>query len=727
MSICGDTGSGTPSVGLAQSDDESKQVYLNEAMDHFRQLEQLGGMEPKDQITMAACEIQLDKKAEAIARLANLIGFDPATGTFDAAKAKAPGEITAYASLAEYCKDKTSTTAGSQADDLPRRIIDQMVQANPESSDAYLTRADFIAKSPENPSDPDSRQQAISDALVDAKKAVEMDPKSDRAVLFAAQLSMWLKTPDYAAAQALLEAGIKEHPDNVAMYVMLAQTAEAQEDVKQAKAYIEQGLERVKLNIGLLLYRANYEIDLNEINAARQTLARLEQQLGPSRYTLPQLELLRGRLLMADGKWREAIPLLERVRERLRGSRLMTKRRSVSDGVLLSDGQRLRAQAMTRATQSESQGNTLQAEWDQAKMLVAQGKLDEASAIYGRLWKANEWTERGRKILFEEFLDLRIQQQLKLPEAQRNWSEVDRIATFWLSRDGVTDVEKEDFRVRLLLKKGKVSEARNRAEELVRQFPNVGPYWMLLTDLTQDNEAALKLLDQVQQRFGDSLTLRLTRCERIVRLGGDQVVTRLQEQEKDADNLPLQDQDMLWEGMTRYYEAAGAYDNAIESGRKLLKSRGDNVAIQNLIFGVAEKAGNLAVMEEMQAAIERTAGKQSFEWQLAECRRLIWLVQQGQRDKSALAEVRSHHGGRAFALTPTCRPSMSCRRMSRSWKRTYLVPSRRCRRRCRKNRETAAICHLKRLAELLVQANRTEEASAVLAQLPAEQKDGTRR
>ncbi len=311
MLNCAVTGSGIAQASLAQSSDEVKQTFLNEAMDHFRQLEQLGGMEPKDQVTMASCEFQLNKKTEAIARLAELVGFEPKTGTFDMQQAKAPGEIAAYVRLAEFCNQQGDTTAASQTSGIPQLVMDQMIQANPASSDAYIERAMFLRRKED---DPDRKAKALNDA----KKALEVDPKSERAILAAAQLS--LEMDDLAAAQSLLESGVQQHPDSLGMYMLLASTAEGQDDLKRAKAYVQQGLEQLKLSGQLLFQRANYEIDLKEINEARQTLARLEQQLGPSRYASPHLDMLRGRLLMADGNFAAAAPTLETAQQRLGGS-----------------------------------------------------------------------------------------------------------------------------------------------------------------------------------------------------------------------------------------------------------------------------------------------------------------------------------------------------------------------------------------------------------------------
>ncbi len=325
----------------------------------------------------------------------------------------------------------------------------------------------------------------------------------------------------------------------------------------------------------------------------------------------------------------------------------------------------------------------------------------------------------GAAKLFDDSLDLRIMQQLQRPEKERDWTDVDRMADFWLGRDGTTEVQKEDFRVRLLIKKKLIDKARNRAEQLVRESPGTGLYWMLLTELTTDNEAALKLLDQMQQRFGDSITLRLARGQRIVQSGGDQVAARLQELERNADALPLQDQAKLWEGMAQFYAAAAAYDNAIACGRKLLQSEENNLAICSFIFELAEKSGNLPVMEEMQASMQKIAGKESVEWQLAECHRLIWLVTQGQRDKSTLAEVRrlietmrasqpdlaSVYGLQAdVALLednlPGAIEALQTAVQKGPGDPRYLQP----------------------LADLLIRTRRTEEAQAVLARLPAGQK-----
>ena len=71
-----------------------------------------------------------------------MIGYDQQADAFDVAKAEAPEKPLVYAMLASYLNEREP--------ELAQRVIDQMIVANPESTDAYVMQYQFLKTTGKN-------------------------------------------------------------------------------------------------------------------------------------------------------------------------------------------------------------------------------------------------------------------------------------------------------------------------------------------------------------------------------------------------------------------------------------------------------------------------------------------------------------------------------------------------------------------------------------------------
>ena len=244
-----------------QSDD--REHFLTEATDHLRQLETLGEITPRDHVTLAQLELAVNDKAAATQRLSALVGFDPETKTFDPEKASNPDELLAYTALAEIYRSESNGAAEDSS--LPDRIMQQMIDANPESVDAYFMRIEYFQALWRRSEDESIKQRLLADvetmvALEQKQAAEEGRPFSVRVALTAAQWTA--DAGDMAKAKTYLEKdGEVIHKESLPSYLLLSEIARIGGDLKGAIAYIEKGLEQLKLNVDLLFLRANLELD----------------------------------------------------------------------------------------------------------------------------------------------------------------------------------------------------------------------------------------------------------------------------------------------------------------------------------------------------------------------------------------------------------------------------------------------------------------------------------
>jgi len=112
----------------------------------------------------AQCLFATQDTGKAVDWSYKVIGYDPRANTFDAAKGLAPDQPRVYAMVAQYL-------LGSGQKDLAKRVIDQLIVANPESRDAYVFQFQILAML--------DKQEEARAAI---EKAFAIDPK-DASVL----------------------------------------------------------------------------------------------------------------------------------------------------------------------------------------------------------------------------------------------------------------------------------------------------------------------------------------------------------------------------------------------------------------------------------------------------------------------------------------------------------------------------------------------------------------
>ncbi len=380
-----------------------------------------------------------------------------------------------------------------------------------------------------------------------------------------------------------------------------------------------------------------------------------------------------------------------------------------------------------RLNQTDKIGNLIrtddenaQARFDQAEAYARQGKYGDAIEIYSDLLHNDDTlTPEGREAIFKRLFAVRIQIERSKPESQRDWTQVDSMAETLQQKLNLRDAALAQFEIEMLVNKDQLSEAHRKAEESVGRYPRNSSFRLLLAQLTTDPEQAMRILDQLERTLGDSLTVRLTRADQIVKAGGPQMVDRLKALEQDTASFSEEDQTKLWQGLANTYRRAGLPDEAIRAWRELLPRNEKNLGIRVVVFDLAVEAGDLATMDDMLNQIADLAGKESGEWQVAEARRQLWLVQNGQGDDLELSDIAN-----LLQKAKSSRPDFAPIYMVQAevqilqGAKDEAVESMRT----ALEKRPGEVAYLQRLAEVLMSLGRTEEARPLLAQLPEQQK-----
>jgi len=265
------------------------------AIDH---LEFLGADQPdaeaelKLQYSQCLLQTRIPKNlSKAIKILHAMIGFDADAKIFDLEKAIDATNVAVYRSLESIYRQKLDKP------DLAVRIIEQVVKANPESSDAHLALASNLMSRGEK-----------DEARAEIEKALKLAPDNQNAILTLAHLN--IQEDKFDEAKQGLDYGVDEYPENPSMYVQLERLATRQGDHNEARLVIEKGLAKIPQSQSLRWRLAMHQLRAGEMKKVEKTL----KVLKDTNFSQDKLDYLKAVMMMLEGDIIKASREFERVR-----------------------------------------------------------------------------------------------------------------------------------------------------------------------------------------------------------------------------------------------------------------------------------------------------------------------------------------------------------------------------------------------------------------------------
>ena len=356
-----------------------------EAIDNLKKLEKHSGDKAEVLHMIGWCQ---DAKTD----------YAQAARSFEEAIKLKPTQIKSYALLAEVWQDRLN-----QPDDA-RQVLDELVRANADSYQAYLLRARFTR-----------RRGDEKGAESDLQTAYKLAPDKPEVIFEVADAAR--ARGNWAEATRLLQDGVKRFPDQVDFYRAMANVNILSNRGADAVGSVQAGLKRAPKSIELNILLIDLLIDQKQYKEARSRIDDLDKLgLKPA---LPNY--LKARLAVAHRDWSEAIRLLESVQKDLGEGSDWNSRVYVLLGVSYRHrgAAEKELDAMRRAVRAEPTWLTANIELGAA--LLNNGRMEEASQTLEPLktvkdLPASYWTLLSRA---------RLQGQLRLPEAERRWAEVE--------------------------------------------------------------------------------------------------------------------------------------------------------------------------------------------------------------------------------------------------------------------------------------------------------------
>ena len=545
---------------------------------------------------------------EATALAAGLAGFDPTGKTFD--PQRKVGRYGADASLI------LATILADKQQDLPaaQQVLKQLEETAPQDRLAWLGQARWYA----GHSDPTRAEQSIN-------RALEIAPQDRELLTTAVAIAKANRRWDEATRRAgELREQFPTSPDGD---MSLAEVALEQGKPLEALEVLQQAAVRLPENPVVLFSLGNIQIETKRLTDAEETIARLSKNGGR---TNPAIELLAARLLVAQQQWQPAVEKLEALRLVLGESAPL--RKQVNFLLAECHGRMGKVDLQVEARQRALDHNpgSPEARASAAVGLAAAGKPEEALAEFEAIA-----TELGPEQLvrqpqvWQPLLQLRANQQLKLPAENRDWSQVVSLIDAVEAAQIMPAWQVALLRHDQFLTAGDPTAASALLDRMIDAHAAQSEFWDRLLTSTLRREgpaAALQLWSRVPPETAADPRLLVWRARVAARMPGDERSAVLADIEAKAAALSPEDASRLLATVATSRLTSGDQPGAEHSLELLLAAKPDDLPAHTILFELACDQRDLPKATSAAAEIARICGPDSAQARATEAAKLLLAV-----------------------------------------------------------------------------------------------------
>lgn len=585
------------------------------------------------------------------------------------AKQQAPRIQSNYLNLALLLRkqdrlDPTRIKANHREAD---QAIDELVKNNSLSADAYLTRwryrRDFGLITLQGAAT--GEQVTLKQAASDVEAALQRAPESVDTLLSATDLEhLEAQSALLGSASAeVKEKRHKSHRDKALGYIQQGMKLHAQREHRGAVDYPLFRLLWHKTNLLLDdLERLNLAGNGPEAGDRPDDAAAREQRQAwmteasraidearKTRGSPPACDFLKGRQLLLDRRWAEAVTLFEQVRPMLGGLAEMDGQinrylgqcyeQLAEPGQMLQSYQRL----------SENEPNSLAAQLGMAQAEWMLHHFDKAAAIFQRL-------AQTRQMPAKAWLDYaRLELERQVQQGQLDWRGFE-VVIGPAEKANPDAVEVPLLKAQWQMLNGDLKQARQLLNESQGEkvWKDSAELWTARVSLElRDKEGdrlarARKILDEAKRQLGPRVVLlRLAEARLLAEEKGKGAEEAIDSLAGDLDGFKKEaDQAQLLSGLADVQlslENTKAARALWQRVAKLPSRRGD-LTLQMLLFDLARKLEDEEGVRQAIESIRVVEGSQGPFHRLGEALRLIWQAKnlpEGERMK-LLDEARAH-------------------------------------------------------------------------------------
>lgn len=503
--------------------------------------------------------------------------------SFERAIAVAPDNIRSYELLSRLLVRQLNRPKDAGP------ILDRMVQSNSSDPTAFLVRAEYL-----------KGQNRLDECLRDLDRVFVLDPENGEALVMSAEV-LQARGEVRRAKQALRDA-ITLYPRYAAGYRALSWLELLSGNQADARTTLERGIAILPDAPELLTPLADLWLDQGEFDRVEDAIRTLESRKDSA----VRVSYLRGRVLMKQGKWNEALAVLDTLRTEATGLPGLAAQLNL----LIAGCQERRAdrehqiEALKRALAADP--NHLGARVALANAHLSAGRFEDALKEYQTAAKS-PFAGLGVQVTS---VRLRLAWARMTDAPAKEWKEIgDSLARF--REQYRLAIEPVVLTAEWLAARGEFSQAIKLLRDEVAARPGDPRLWIVLAEFAGRGQGTLAGADAVaagQLAAGESIELRLARARLFaddVQPGRERRIARLEELSTMASDV---DRARLLCALAEIY--AGLHDEA-GLKRMLTETAARNTNDQSSrrqLFVLALETADVAAQARWRDEVRRVEG-----------------------------------------------------------------------------------------------------------------------
>lgn len=475
-------------------------------------------------------------------------------------------------------------------------VLDKLVAAWPEDPEAWKLLGSW-------------QHQAgkLEEAAESAERARRLAPEDPGAALLEATVA--LTRGDRERAAAILAGPLADAPLSERIVVLRADVAFSKGDVEGTMDVLRRGIEAFPDNRNILSQALAVATNAGSIDDLRALLPVARERLGDE---APAVVYAEAKVAMADQRWVAALKSWEKARELLAEDPTVVKRIDLAMARChaMLDQPDQAAEARRRATDDDPR--SIEALAYEAQSLEETGRPAEALAILERIATTIPLADLpSRPGIWQPLFRLRLIDVLRRPEDERDWTKVDSLLQAIERSSLVPEGTREKYRIDVLRVKGRVDEALAAGEAAFASRPDdpeAAERLLQLLALSGREAEALERATTWEPEVRDALVVLAAEAAIAVGLPAARSDAWMAEVERGlatlegTQHLALKRRVMLSEAIR------GRTSSAERIGREIVASSPDDLPVRQLLLDLAIERGDADAVIPQAAEIERLAG-----------------------------------------------------------------------------------------------------------------------
>lgn len=461
-----------------------------------------------------------DEAAEVASKL---IGFDLGTKSFDTSWEPLPDCADAYLLIAEILERRYNDTTTAS------RVMRRLPEVYPTDSNAWLSMASWSVF-----------HNDLAAAGIEIARAVQLSPDSPQ-VLFA-EFEIAMRSKDFTRARKVIEEGLAPYADDARVILGRADLARQMGEPQAALDVLLKGVEALPDNPSILGRIIDLLFDLERGEEAIPHVDAMRELEGNDN---PIVMWAEARLLMERRQWHPALEKLKELRPNIATSPQLTHAVDLSMAIchqaLGQSDELLEASRRVLATDP----NSYQARVALATAHSQAGRVDEALAEFESLAAIQSAEVLPRmQLLWAPLLDLRVKDQLRRPEAERNWKKVDDLVEILSTSPHIGDAQLASIRSNVMQRRGDFTsavEVASQAYEAAKNDPHVAAQLVTLLIAAKQFERARATIDGMDADVRRDPRVLSAEARVAASMGGDAAESGLASVEKSCAEIPTRD------------------------------------------------------------------------------------------------------------------------------------------------------------------------------------------